>query len=75
MIIGGPGNDTLLGGAGNDRISGGPGSDTIAAGLGNDLVRARDGVVDHVTCVPGRDRVIADPQDDVAGDCEVVQRG
>jgi RTX calcium-binding nonapeptide repeat (4 copies) len=75
VIIGGSGNDTLLGGAGNDRISGGPGSDTIAAGLGKDLVRARDGVADHVTCGPGRARVIADPQDDLAADCEVVQRG
>jgi hypothetical protein len=29
-----------------------------------------------VTCGPGRrDRVIADPQDSVARDCEVVQRG
>jgi len=75
VVTGGAGNDTLLGGAGNDRISGGPGSDTIAAGLGKDLVRARDGAVDHITCGPGRDRVIADPQDDVAGDCEVVHRG
>ena len=37
MLIGGPGDDTLLGGAGNDRISGGPGAATsIAAGDGND---------------------------------------
>jgi hypothetical protein len=75
VIIGGRGDDTLLGGAGKDRISGGPGADVIAAGLGNDVVRVRDGAVDQVNCGPGHDRVIADPQDQVAGDCEVVQRG
>ena len=74
-VIGGRGNDVLLGGAGNDRISGGPGSDLIAGGGGRDVIRVRDGVVDRVGCGPGRDRVIADPQDDVGGDCEVVQRG
>src|SRR5919204_6079324 len=75
VIQGGAGDDTLLGGAGKDRISGGPGADVIAAGNGNDVVRARDGVVDQNTCGPGHDRVIADPQDSVARDCEVVQRG
>ena len=47
----------------------------IAAGVGNDVVRVRDGAVDQVTCGPGHDRVIADPQDSIARDCEVVQRG
>jgi hypothetical protein len=38
-------------------------------------VFARDGEVDRISCGPGRDRVIADPQDIVASDCEVVRRG
>jgi hypothetical protein len=43
--------------------------------VGNDVVRVRDGAADRVTCGAGRDRVVADAQDSVARDCEVVQRG
>jgi Ca2+-binding RTX toxin-like protein len=75
VIIGGRGDDLLLGGAGNDRISGGPGADVVAGGSGRDVIRVRDGAVDQVTCGAARDRVIADPQDEVARNCEVVQRG
>jgi Ca2+-binding RTX toxin-like protein len=75
IIVGGPGDDTLLGGAGNDVIVGGPGSDRIAGGIGRDTIRTVDGEVDHISCGAGRDRVLADAQDDVAGDCEKVVRG
>jgi Ca2+-binding RTX toxin-like protein len=75
VINGGPGGDTLLGGAGNDRIAGGTGTDVIAAGNGRDVISARDGVADRISCGAGRDRVVADGQDVVAGDCEVVRRG
>lgn len=74
-ISGGPGDDTLLGGAGNDRISGGAGSDQVFGGAGNDIISVRDGEVDTVHCGAGRDRVIADPDDVVGKDCEVVSRG
>jgi hypothetical protein len=35
----------------------------------------RDGELDHIGCGSGRDRVVADRGDDVARDCERVQRG
>jgi Ca2+-binding RTX toxin-like protein len=74
FINGGPGDDTLLGGAGSDIIIGGKGSDRIAGGFGRDTIRAVDGELDHISCGAGRDRVVADAQDDVAGDCEKVVR-
>jgi hypothetical protein len=39
------------------------------------VVRVRDGEGDHVFCGGGRDRVIADFQDVVSADCEVVRFG
>src|SRR5690349_3714735 len=72
-INGRAGNDRI--GAGNDRISAGTGNAAIAGGAGNDVIKVRDSEVDQVSCGPARDRVIADPQDKVAHDCEVVQRG
>ena len=74
-LFGGPGDDTLLGGAGNDRLNGGAEADILIGGAGNDVIRARDGVRDRISCGPGRDRVIADTDDAVGGDCEVVERG
>ena len=47
----------------------------ILGGAGNDIIGARDGAVDRISCGPGRDRVLADPQDVVARDCERVARG
>jgi hypothetical protein len=41
----------------------------------NDIIQARDGEVDTISCGPGRDRVVADADDQVARDCEVVERG
>jgi hypothetical protein len=74
VIAGGPGADILLGGAGNDRSTGGPGADIVITGAGNDVIFVRDGTVDRVSCGPGRDRVSADAQDVVGGDCEIVLR-
>src|SRR4051812_46559666 len=88
-VDGGPGADSLDGGFGDDTITGGPGKDTISAALaggdcgpswckypyGNDTIDARDGEVDSVTCGAGTDRVLADPADVVATDCEQVERG
>ncbi|QEC49343.1 calcium-binding protein [Baekduia soli] len=75
ILNGGPGNDVVFGDAGNDLIIGGPGQDTLLGGAGNDVIRARDGFADTISCGAGRDRVIADALDVVAGDCEVVRRG
>lgn len=74
-LLGGPGDDLLSGDAGNDVLVGGPGQDTLLGGAGNDTIRAVDGEPDTISCGEGRDRVFADPQDVVAGDCEVVRRG
>lgn len=90
-IEGGPGNDYLEGGKGHDTIIGGPGKDVIfgdettstcnpdfpesCVRYGNDVIDARDGEYDEVDCGPGMDRAIVDPQDVVAQNCEVVERG
>jgi Ca2+-binding RTX toxin-like protein len=88
-IDGRGGNDSIEAGYGDDRIVGGPGQDTINADAGsgacnflvcrgpygNDRVEARDGEKDSVTCGVGTDTVVADPVDEIAGDCENVDRG
>ncbi len=88
-IDGKGGNDVIEAGYGDDRIVGGPGQDTINADAGsgacnflvcrgpygNDHVNVRDGEKDSVTCGVGNDTVIADPIDEIAGDCENVDRG
>lgn len=74
-LSGGSGDDTIFGDAGNDRINGGSGEDTLLGGSGNDRITSRDGSRDTVVCGRGRDVVIADRKDKVAGDCETVRRG
>lgn len=88
VIDGGAGDDDIQGGFGDDTIVGGPGRDTIhgdrksrcnelhcdLAGFGNDTIDVRDGEIDSVTCGPGADRVIADANDVIAADCEIVER-
>jgi Ca2+-binding RTX toxin-like protein len=74
-LNGGPGQDVLAGDAGGDRLNGGPGGDTLLGGAGPDIISARDGTVDTIVCGQGRDRVIADFGDQVAGDCERIVRG
>lgn len=88
-IDGKAGNDVIEAGYGDDRIVGGPGQDSINADAGsgacnflvcrgpygNDHVDVRDGEKDSVTCGVGTDTVIADPIDEIAADCENVDRG
>ena len=58
-----------------DELAGREGADSIAASRGNDRIAAEyDSGVDVVSCGPGRDVVVADPQDRVGQDCEVVSR-
>jgi hypothetical protein len=79
-LVGQAGGDRIDGEAGNDHLVGGPGADRLSGGGGADLVDARDPtardrrLVDHITCGAGRDVVRADAGDDVAADCERVQR-
>ena len=68
------GDDTVVTGPGNDTIQAGRGAETIDAGDGDDDVRVRDGIKDTVVCGAGADKVDADQLDDVAPDCENVQR-
>ena len=51
-----------------------PAADSLDGGPGDDRIGARDGFVDQVTCGPGADAVGADGFDDVAADCESVDR-
>jgi Ca2+-binding RTX toxin-like protein len=73
-VDGGEGNDRADAGGGDDTVTGGLGYDVLEAGEGDDVVRSADGLADRVACGGGRDRVEADTADDVAGDCEDVQR-
>jgi hypothetical protein len=55
----------------------GSGSDVLVAGAGNDAIATTaDGVRDVVDCGAGQDTVegLADPNDDLAADCETGQR-
>ena len=65
----------ILGTSRADLLAGRQGPDTIVAGRGNDRIAAEyDNGVDRISCGPGRDILVADPQDRVDRDCEVVSR-
>jgi Ca2+-binding RTX toxin-like protein len=83
VLTGSTGSDRLNGDAGDDKINGGNGNDTIAPGAGKDLVTggggndtisARDGARDTIDCGAGHDKVTADRNDAVKGNCENVTR-
>ena len=73
-VAGDAGDDELVSGPGNDTLVGGLGVDRADAGAGNDTIRVRDGLADSIVCGEGSDRVEADTVDDVATDCENVER-
>jgi RTX calcium-binding nonapeptide repeat (4 copies) len=82
-IVGGDGPDILSGDAGanaisggpdNDKLDGGAGADVLDGGTEDDTISARDGTRDTVACGPGNDVAVVDTVDDVATDCEVVDR-
>jgi hypothetical protein len=73
-LDGGDGVDLLTGAGGNDTIQAGAGADSVDAGAGDDIVNVPDGSPDKVVCGTGIDTVRADTVDDVAGDCEKVER-
>jgi Ca2+-binding RTX toxin-like protein len=45
--------------------------ESVTTGSGSDFVDSRDGVGGRISCGRGTDRVATDPEDRVAGDCEV----
>ena len=73
-IAGSSGNDSVRGDSGGDRLSGGTGRDRLSGGSGDDRLAARDRRRDRISCGKGRDVVLADRRDWVAGDCERVRR-
>jgi Ca2+-binding RTX toxin-like protein len=87
-LVGGPGNDTVLAGQGSDNELAGGGNDetidgdfrefshdNISGGAGNDalFVWHKPAFEDTIVCGKGYDRVLADPKDVVAPDCEWVR--
>ena len=69
-IYGGSGADTLTDSQNGKEFAG----DRFSGGAGNDQIDDRDGNRDLIDCGAGRDSVIADSRDKVAGNCERVQR-
>jgi Tol biopolymer transport system component len=63
----------IVGTVGRDRLRGTEGTDRVLAGPGNDLIVVRDHRRDVVSCGAGRDRVVADRLDRLAG-CEQIVR-
>jgi hypothetical protein len=57
-----------------DSIGGTAGNDTIKARGGNDKISVRGRGRDRVNCGPGADKVKADNADQIAGNCEKVER-
>ena len=74
-LTGSAGDNTLRGESGADSITGGAGADDLQGGFGNDTIAARDGEGDRVGCDDGTDAVVGEPLDNVAPDCESVDRG
>lgn len=71
-ISGGEGRDRILGDDSFDEIDGGAGRDFVSGGGGPDDLYMNDGTRDEIHCGSGNDGVFADPNDDVANDCEDV---
>jgi Ca2+-binding RTX toxin-like protein len=88
ILVGGPGNDAVLAGQGADNVVAGGGNDeiidgesrefshdNISGGAGKDafFVWHKPAYRDTIVCGSGFDRVLADPKDVVAPDCEWVK--
>lgn len=78
-LFGGRGVDALSGGAGDDGMIAGPvdetSGDALSGGAG-DLIDVSNipAAEDDVSCGSGFDRVEADAEDEIADDCERVNR-
>jgi Ca2+-binding RTX toxin-like protein len=71
-ISGGDGADGIKSGRDDDEISGGDGNDNLRGGFGDDVITGGKGK-DDIDCGKGKDTVIADAQDKVSKDCEIVK--
>jgi Ca2+-binding RTX toxin-like protein len=74
QLTGDGGANDLQGNGGGDTLDGQGGADTIEGGDGDDRIAARDGATDTITCGTGNDTVDADAYDQLAADCETVDR-
>lgn len=80
LLVGSAGADELYGGSGNDRIISGPyedaAEDAVNGGDGNDNISVANlpASRDTATCGIGADTVVADSLDQIANDCEDVER-
>ena len=73
-VLGGPGINSINTAGGNDTVDGGAGNDFVSTDGGDDTINARDGFADRVTCGPDVDTANVDQFDQVAADCETVNR-
>ncbi len=73
-LYGKGGHDRLFGLDGNDLLVGGPGRDLLEGAAGNDRLLARDDERDLVRCGSGQDQAVVDKKDQVAANCEAVDR-
>jgi Ca2+-binding RTX toxin-like protein len=62
-LIGDDGRDLLVGNDGNDQLEGGAGADRLYGYAGNDTFFARDGEIDRIFRLTGRDTVDGDAGD------------
>src|SRR5439155_6316862 len=72
-IVGTAGNDVLRGTAHADKLYGKAGNDSLYGLAGNDYLNGGPGA-DRLVCGPGKDIAVADTEDKVGKDCEVVRR-
>jgi RTX calcium-binding nonapeptide repeat (4 copies) len=75
VLSGGEGNDTVYGGEGADALTGGAGRDTLRGESGDDSLDSLDGLAESPSCGDGADSLLADPSDELIGDCETVSYG
>ena len=73
-LVGDAGVNSLSGSEANDTIDGGNGNDFLFGNGGDDTINANDGFADRVVCGTGNDTANVDEFDQVADDCETVNR-
>lgn len=75
VLSGADGNDELYGAEGGDALQGGAGRDSLRGESGDDSLDSLDGAADSSHCGEGNDSLLADPADELAGDCEAISFG
>ena len=73
-VVGNAGTNVIQGSEGPDTIDGGDGNDFLHGNGGDDTINANDGFADRVDCGDGNDVANVDEFDQVAANCETVNR-